>query len=121
MTPEILLYAIINGPCQGSGCVKIPMEMQRQTGLLLYSDLNDCKKAAAQEMQMTIIGSDGKSLNAHFETYCAHIYFADYAQVEGLIYGRVTCSYTTTMPESVMARLLDPYYTHPECAKKAPK
>ena len=123
MTPEILLYALLSGPCEGKDCAKLAaLHLPPQNGLLLYSDLADCKADAKRMEAFGVMGPDGVTKwDVRLPNYCAHIYFADYAQTERLIFGKVMCFYQTTFPEGVMARLLDPYRTHPECAAKAPK
>lgn len=113
----VLLYALVM-VCVGSCREGVDgYHAVKPDGLLLYSSLQDCSKDA-KDIPVTI--GDRKA-SWHYRDYCARIYFADYAQTERLLDGDVTCSYRTTMPKSVMARLLDPYRTHPECAKKAGK
>jgi hypothetical protein len=102
-----------------------PANQPPQEGLLLFTSINDCQAAMATMRKYEdnidyVYEKDGarktgkkaemeKDLGYRQESRCATIYFADYAQTERLTEGRVTCSYTTRMPESVMARLINPY------------
>lgn len=84
-------------------------------GLLLYTSLTDCQANIAEEKRMgwpaTAPGLKYKLEQYKLESRCATIYFSDYAQVERLLFGKVTCSYSTTIPEGAMARAasLSPY------------
>lgn len=88
-----------------------------QSGLLVFTSLTDCQAEAKElddfEGKVTLFdGKTGKVVDPNgWRNTCVRSFFADYAQTERLFYGKVVCSYTTTMPESVMARTLDPYYT----------
>jgi hypothetical protein len=110
------LFSICIGMCGNSA----------PQGLLLFTALEDCNAAMIEEHryqdEATYLwpGPKGttkngtkaemeKDLGYREESRCGTIYFSDYAQTERLLFGKVTCSYRTTMPESVMARSLSPY------------
>ena len=86
-------------------------------GLLLFSALADCQ-AVMKDLPMPTptvqFSANGGMkhiavLKWKLKQSCSRIYFSDYAQTERLLFGKVTHSYTTTLPESVMARSLCPY------------
>lgn len=130
VSAQLALYALLSGPCQGKDCDKIPAEYQRQSGLLLYSSLADCQ-AEVDEFKKMFGGDlilDGKKIDAHMESYCATIYFADYAQTERMDYGirpiiplGVQCTFQTYVPESMMARTLVPYPDSAHCVEPKKK
>ena len=95
-------------------------------GGLVYTSLQDCETTKTEldgmfgpkSMHTIMEGGKAKMMTKdeyeknvgyRIESRCAKSYFADYAQTERLTDGRVTCSYETRMPESIMARRLDPY------------
>jgi hypothetical protein len=106
----ITLYVILR-LCVGSCTDGVDYYVAKQADSLLYSSIEDCQTAVTEFDGMKVSRSDGKPMSWHTTNYCGRVFFADYAQTERLLYGKVTCSYSTTMPESVMARLLDPYRT----------
>lgn len=120
---NVVMYALLS-LCTGHACADYPQLMNPPSGLLLFTSLEDCeaKKATFGKLRvsgaLTIQNKDGTVTKRHdikFEEHCATIYFADYGQAERLLYGKVTCSYTTTLPESVMARSLFPYDERQHC------
>ena len=102
----------------------VPAYHPEPNGVLIFTSESDCWAVAKRlddfDKQSTYVDEHGKKMShpQGWHRVCAKSYFADYGQTERLIYGRVTCSYKTTMPESVMARRIDPYQPQHHCVVK---
>lgn len=117
---QIALYVLLHYCAANCQPERLPAEM----GALVFTSLEDCQAVGKQldefnEKAQYFENGKPAPHQTGWHSVCARSYFADYGQTERLTDGRVTCSYISRIPESVMARRLDPYEPRQHC--KAPK
>lgn len=102
-----------------------PPTMGKGGGGLVFTSLEECETAGKELDSFykgtKLIGRQGEDLGKvrGWHHVCGTAYFNDYGQTERLIYGHVTCLYSTTIPEGVMSRAasLQPYLPSQGCKK----